>query len=247
MTKVVALIPSRLDSRRFPGKALHLLEGMPVIVHVAKRAQLSDLIDEVYVCTDSPEIQQVCEMNDLNVLFRVGEFNNGTERIASEAYRFPDSLIIDVQGDEPLIDPRNISKVAGFMQQNYSSVDIVIPTLSYAYDAPSSIVRVLCSSSNRVLYLTRAECPYPFVNKPMTCNKHLSVIGFAPGSLERFAGLPISPLESIEGIELLRALENDMNVFSLPLVGDSISIDVPDDLAIAQIKMSTDKIRLEYS
>ena len=246
MTRAIALIPSRLDSRRFPGKALHLLEGLPVIVHVAKRAQLSNLIDEVYVCTDSVEIQSVCEKNNINVFFRDEKFHNGTERIASEAYRFPGSIIIDVQGDEPLIDPGNIDKVVSFTRDNISSVEIVIPTISYPYDAPSSIVRVISSTSGRVLYLTRSVCPYPFANKPLICNKHLSVIGFSPGSLEHFIRLPISALESIEGVELLRAVENDMRVFSLPLYGDSISIDVPDDLAIAQVKMSADKIRLMY-
>ncbi|WP_114993566.1 3-deoxy-manno-octulosonate cytidylyltransferase [Synechococcus sp. UW179A] len=242
----LALIPSRLASRRLPGKPLLEICGMPMIVHVAKRAQLSKSIDKVYVCTDSTEIAEVCSKFNISVKITRGSYNNGTERIADVAKEFPDSFIVDVQGDEPLINPDNIDEVVEFAKSSSKKPDIVIPTIQEQYSSGDSVVRVISSTSNRVMYLTRAMTPHPFRNRPQFIQKHLSVICFRPTILEKFSALPVSKLESFEDVELLRAIENDMNVYSLPLVANSFSVDIHDDVARVKLAMVNDPILLEY-
>ena len=140
--KVVALIPTRLESKRLPGKALLDIDGYPIIVHTAKRAMLSKMIDKVYVCTDSQEIIKVCKKYGINTIKTKKNFKNGTERIASVANRFKNYLIVDVQGDEPLTNPNTIDKVINFHIKNKSKPDIVIPTRVMSYDSSETNVRV---------------------------------------------------------------------------------------------------------
>ena len=244
---VVALIPSRLASRRLPGKALIDICGLPMIVHVAKRTQLSNLVDEVYVCTDSDQIYSICLKHNIPVLLTSTEHTNGTERIASVADQFPESFIVDVQGDEPLIQPQNIDTVVDFSLNCSSKPDIVIPTIPSVYDSGDSVIRVLSSNSGRVMYLSRSALPFPFKSRPQFMNKHLSTICFRPGSLERYVSFPRSYLESIEDIELLRALENDMSVFSLQISGNSHSVDILDDVAKVAFAMKDDPILRQYT
>lgn len=243
---IIALIPSRLASRRLPGKPLLEICGLPMIVHVAKRTQLAHNVDEVYVCTDSEEIYTVCLKHNISVLRTDSSFRNGTERIASLAYRFPDSYILDVQGDEPLINPSNIDVVIDFAITSPLSPDIVIPTIPSEYSSSDSIVRVIASASGRILYLTRAQVPYPFKSRPQFIQKHLSTICFKPTILEKFSSLPPSSLEQYEDVELLRAIENDFSVYACPLSGESHSVDVVDDVARVKLAMSSDPILSQY-
>lgn len=243
---VVALIPSRLASRRLPRKALLEICGVPMIVHVAKRAQLASVVEEVYVCTDSPEIIEVCEKHNISTIETCSDFANGTERIASVASRFPNSYIVDVQGDEPLIDPSNIDKVVDYALNSEFKPEITIPTLLSDFGSPDSIVRVMSSVSGRVMYLSRSQIPYPYVGRPQFINKHLSTICFSPGTLETYSKLPPSIYEEYENIELLRALEDDLKVYSLTLQGSSHSVDVADDIARVRIAMESDSIMASY-
>ena len=243
---VVALIPSRLASRRLPGKALLNICGLPMIVHVAKRTQLSSLVDEVYVCTDSDQIHSVCVKHNIPVLLTSSEHTNGTERIASVAGRFPGSVIIDVQGDEPLIQPDNIDTVVEFTMNCEFIPEIVLPSIPSLYDSADSVIRVLSSISGRVMYLSRSSLPFPFKSRPQFMNKHLSTICFSPGSLERYISFPRSYFESIEDIELLRAIENDMSVFSLQISGNSHSVDILDDVAKVEFAMTNDSLLHQY-
>tara|TARA_E500000178_G_C16563855_1_gene548538 strand:- start:7 stop:396 length:390 start_codon:yes stop_codon:yes gene_type:complete len=115
--EVVALIPTRLESKRLPGKALLELKGLPIIVHTAKRTLMSKKVDRVYVCTDNKKIIEICNTHNINTIKTKKYFNNGTERIASVAHKFKGCHIIDVQGDEPFIDPKNIDMLIEFHQK----------------------------------------------------------------------------------------------------------------------------------
>ena len=161
-----------------------------MIVHVAKRTQLSQLVDEVYVCTDSDQIRNICIKHNIPVLLTSSDHTNGTERIASVSGQFPGSFIVDVQGDEPLIQPENIDTVVDFTLNCDFKPDIVIPTIPSIYDSGDSLIRVLSSTSGRVMYLSRSTLPYPFKSRPQFMNKHLSTICFSPGSLERYISFP---------------------------------------------------------
>lgn len=244
--KIIGLIPCRLNSKRLPGKALLEIDGLPIIVHTAKRALLSKTLSEVYVCTDSKEIIKVCKKNNIKTIKTSSNFTNGTERIASVVNKFNCKLIIDIQGDEPLINPNYIDQVVKFHLKNKNKPDIIIPTIEIPYDSNISIVKVVHSKSNKILYLTRANVPFRFKSVITTVKKHLSVISFTPNALKKYAKLKETFLESVEGIELLRAIENDFKVYTLPLKGDSFSIDIKEDYTRALLYMQTDKFRKNY-
>ncbi|MDB2442185.1 3-deoxy-manno-octulosonate cytidylyltransferase [Candidatus Pelagibacter bacterium] len=244
--KIVALIPSRLESKRLPGKALLDIDGYPIIVHTAKRAMLSKMVDEVYVCTDSIEIIDVCKKNQIQTIKTKKNFKNGTERIASVANKFKNYLIVDVQGDEPLTNPNTIDKLIKFHLKNKYKPEIVIPTRIMSYNSSSTMVRVLSSKSNRIMYLSRANIPYNYKKSVSFVDKHVSVITFSYSGLMKYKKLKESTLESIEDIELLRALENDMKVFSYRIKEKSFSVDINDDYLKAKIAMNEDPYRNKY-
>ncbi len=246
MKRIIGLIPSRLGSKRLPGKALADIAGMPVIIHVAKRALLSKLLDRVIVCTDSSLIAQKCEEFDIEATLTSDKFVNGTERIASVIDKYEHEFVIDIQGDEPLVNPEHIDFVAEEISQNLKNEDIIIPTLEVPFSSPETIVRVQSSLSRRIMTLTRASIPHRYSLPVSTIQKHLSVIGFTREALIKYSNFEPTPNEQSEDIELLRALENDLSLYSLPVQGNSFSVDVQDDLLKARVSMKTDKYFDKY-
>ena len=238
--KCVGLIPSRLSSTRLPGKALAEIAGMPLVIHTAKRALLSKSLTDVFVCTDSNKIADVCTSYGIKVIKTSSECVNGTERIAEAANELNEDFFIDIQGDEPLINPTHIDAVVNCLIDLPSQYDIVLPVLKVPYTASDSIVRVQTSNSNRVMTLSRANIPHVYNKNPQHIYKHLSIIGFSRESLVTYSGLKQSHNEIVENVELLRALENDMNILALPLNGDSFSVDLQDDLDRARLAMTND-------
>ena len=246
MRNVIGLIPSRLGSKRLPGKALAKIADIPVIVHVAKRAELSKSLEKVIVCTDSEEIANTCTKYNIESTLTSSNFRNGTERIASVIENYDYEYVLDIQGDEPLVNPDHIDIVAESISKNLKKEDIIIPTLEVPYSVPETIVRVQTSLSGRIMTLTRANLPHRYSVPIPTVQKHLSVIGFKKNALLKYSQLEQTPNEQSEDIELLRALENDMSLYALPLEGNSFSIDVQDDLLKARVAMKTDKFIGKY-
>ena len=240
LSKCVGLIPSRLSSTRLPGKALADIAGMPLVIHTAKRALMANLLDDVFVCTDSAKIASACMAYEIKVIMTSEDCNNGTERIAEAANTLDADYFIDIQGDEPLIDPKHIDAVTECLLQLSDENDIVLPVLKIPYSASDSIVRVQVSRSNRVMTLSRANIPHVYNKNPQHIYKHLSIIGFSRKSLHTYSMLEPTHYETVENVELLRALENDMRILALPLNGDSFSVDLQDDLDRARLAMSND-------
>lgn len=246
MKKIIGLIPSRLGSKRLPGKALADIANMPVIIHVAKRALLSKFLDKVVVCTDSSLIAKKCKEYNIESVITSDKFLNGTERIASVIDKYNYEFFIDIQGDEPLVNPDHIDCVAEAISKNSRKEDIIIPTLEVPFLSPETIVRVQSSLTQRIMTLTRASLPHRYALPVSTIQKHLSVIGFTREALIRYSKFEPTPNEQSEDIELLRALENDMNLYSLPVEGNSFSVDVQDDLLKARVAMKVDKYFGKY-
>jgi 3-deoxy-manno-octulosonate cytidylyltransferase (CMP-KDO synthetase) len=247
MTKIIGLIPSRLNSTRLPGKALADIEGLPLVVHTAKRAKLAQSLDAVYVCTDSNEIQQACSEHGIDSILTPGKYQNGTERIASVANSMNSDYIVDIQGDEPLINPAHIDIVSSVISSVEFAHEIALPVLRVPYSAGESIVKVQASQSGRVMTLSRSSIPCRYAETTHFVNKHLSIVGFTSSVLSRYSEIPPSPYEVIESIELLRYLENDISIGSFCLQGDSFSVDIQDDLDRARAAMRIDPFRGSYS
>jgi 3-deoxy-manno-octulosonate cytidylyltransferase (CMP-KDO synthetase) len=168
---------------------------------------------------------------------------NGTERIY-EGYlknRKKYDFIIDIQGDEPLLNPRHIDQVIKFHIKN-SNEDIILPSLKIKSSKDNkSIVKIVKNNKDQVIYLSRSAVPFYYKKKNFFLEKHLSIISFKPESLKTYIKNDMSYLEQIEGIELLRALEIGLKIKSFNLLGDSFSVDVKPDYLLAQKKIKTDK------
>lgn len=243
--KVIGLIPSRYGSTRLPAKALLEIDGLPLIVHTYKRAMLAKNLDDVIVCADNKKIIEAVEKHGGKAILTSTHHATGTDRIAEVAANLNAELFIDIQGDEPLISPYNIDKVIEFHKE-HSEFEIILPTLEIDLPHSPHIVKVVHDNNKRVIYLSRATIPFPFSSNNKKSLKHLSIISFKPKTLQKFASLPKGNLEAIEGVELLRALENGIPIGTIPLEGDSFSVDVPDDYERAKEKIIYDQFRPQY-
>ena len=240
--KVIGLIPTRLNSTRLPQKALLKINNIPLVVHTYKRAKLSKKLNDVYICCDDKKIKDIAEKFGAKVIMTSKNHNNGTERI-NEAYKKLKKkydFIVDIQGDEPLVSPYHIDEVVNYHIKN-KKADIIVPTLEIKPTINTNIIKVILNKKNEVMYMSRADLPLSFKKNKNKVLKHLSIISFLPKSLEKFSISKKTYLESIEDIELLRALELGMKIKSIKLKGDSFSVDVYDDYKKADLKMSKDK------
>ncbi len=242
---IIGLIPSRLNSKRLKKKPLLEINNLPIIVHTFKRASLSKKLDKLIVCTDSKEIRNVVKKNGGNCLITSKKHKNGTERINEVAKKFKSKLIIDIQGDEPLLDPNHIDKVIDFHLKNYE-FDIVLPTLKFKNPDQKNIVKVVANNKKKVLYLSRSVIPFNFKKKPKFYNKHLSIISFKPSALKRYCEFKESYLEKIEGIELLRAIENNLSIGTFSMNSNTFSVDIKEDYLKAIQAFKKDKYKNAY-
>lgn len=244
--RIVALIPARMESSRLPRKPLLDICGLPMVVHVARRALLSSRIAQVVVCTDSVEILLACEQHGIDVCLTRASHVNGTERIAeaSETLGLDEGdIIIDVQGDEPFVQPEYIEQVSDFMVNN--AYGCVVPyQLMDEYDNVNRVKIV--ASGDRVIYFSRSDIPCYFGAVRQPLKKHLSVIGFRLAALRAFASARSTPLEDIERIELMRLVELGEPIGTFPQDGSSLSVDTPEDYRLACRMMERDRLFLDH-
>ena len=218
-----------------------------MVVHVYRRTKMSNLLDDVIVCCENKKVYEVLKKYNCKSIFTSKKHKNGTERIA-EAYKKIKKkydLVVDIQGDEPLVDPKQIDNVIKFHLKNFSS-DIVVPSLKIPLSEDHNIVKIVKDRNLNVLYFSRLKIPYGFKNKNKYLNKHLSIISFRPKALLQFASTKQTYLEKIEGIELLRALEIGMKIKSPNLLGDSFAVEVKRDYIRAKNYIKSDKFYKFY-
>lgn len=244
---IIGLIPSRLKSKRLNKKPLLNIDGLPIIVHTFKRALLSKLLDKVVVCTDHNSIVDVVKKNGGDVILTSTKHKNGTERIGEASKKFKGAeLIIDIQGDQPLVDPKSIDETIRFHKKN-KHFDIVVPSMETnpRHDS-KSIVKAIFSDNGKIMYFSRQKTPYNYYNKKIKYYKNLSVVSFKPDALKKYSKTKVTKIEKIENIELLRAIESGLNLGTFVIKGSEFAVDVNDDLLKAIDLMPKDKIRKLY-
>jgi len=238
---VFGLIPARYASTRFPGKPLHPIAGKPLIQHVVERCRLAKSLSEVIVATDDMRIRDVAQKFCRVEMTRV-DHPSGTDRIAEVATRSACDAVVNIQGDEPLVDPSVIDAVAAALAANEISTAATPITNAAEYDNPN-VVKVVVNSAGRALYFSRCTIPYlrdaagrlpaeqlavfPFL-------KHLGLYGYRRETLLRLVQLPVSPLEQAEKLEQLRALENGIPIAVVRVNYDSVGVDTP--AAVARVE-----------
>lgn len=242
--KIVALLPARLESTRIKKKLLKKIKNIPLILHTANRVKLCPLVNRIIICTDSQEIKKLLNKNNFEVFMTKKRFKNGTERIASVIKKIKADLIIDVHADEGILNPNNLTKLINFHKRN-KHFDIIVPHKKSFNSKDENVVKLVFSSDNRVLYFTRSKVPYPY-KQQTNFYHHLDIISFKPKALKSFGKLEPSNLENIEGIELLRALENNLKIGTFEISTKTFSINTPSDLASAKKIINNDNFLKKY-
>ena len=235
--KIVGIIPARFASTRFPGKPLALIAGKPLIQHVVEQCEKATLLSEIIVATDDTRIWEVAQ-NFCRVEMTRPEHPSGSDRIAEVCERCDCDAVVNIQGDEPLIDPNVINVVANALAQNeMSTAATQIQNLSELDN--SNIVKVVVNAGGRALYFSRRTIPYlrDAASRPLNEQlaafpflKHLGIYGFRRETLLRLVKFPVSPLENAEKLEQLRALENGIQIAVVKVNYDSIGVDLPEDV-----------------
>jgi 3-deoxy-manno-octulosonate cytidylyltransferase (CMP-KDO synthetase) len=231
--RVVAVIPARWGSTRFPGKALAPIAGEPMIVHVIRRAFEAKTVDHVVVATDDRRIADAAESSGAEVAM-TGECRSGTDRVAEAISGNEEwKIIVNVQGDEPLLAGDNIDvMVDGLLADDQVGMATLCrPLEPQRVDDPNA-VKVVRDGRGRALYFSRSAIPYP--RDPESAaplwRLHLGIYGFRREALEQFVARPPSALERAECLEQLRALEAGIPILVLDAPQPAFGVDTPEDL-----------------
>lgn len=234
--KVAAVIPARFKSSRLPGKPLIKLKGKEMIVRVAEIAQSAVGKENVYVATDTSDIASVVEGYGFNVIMTSDTCMTGTDRVAEAATQIDADMIINVQGDEPLINPSDIVKVrdAKLKYPNHI-INCVAPMNRFEDGANPKFAKIVSNLDNEMMYISRAPIPATKDGSYSTPMKNVSIYGFNKEHLEGFTSVNgRTPLEAIEDIETLRFLELGYKIKLIEVSGDSYSVDYPEDIKVVE-------------
>jgi 3-deoxy-manno-octulosonate cytidylyltransferase (CMP-KDO synthetase) len=234
-TRIVAVIPARYDSSRLPGKPLADIAGSPMIEHVYRRASAARGVDAVVVATDDDRI--AAAVARFGGVFRMTArtHRTGTDRIAELAADLSCDIVVNVQGDLPLIEPEQIEDVIAPLA---ADADLPMSTLRTVISDPAdhanpNVVKVVVDARGDALYFSRAPIPH-FRLKPeatiTTSYKHIGLYAYRRTFVQRLAALPQTPLELAESLEQLRALEHGFRIRTVETHSQSIEVDTPEDL-----------------
>lgn len=242
-SRAIAVIPSRFASVRFPGKALAVVDGKPLIRHVWERARRLQSVDRVVVATDDERIAGAVRAFGGEVVMTSPELPSGTDRVAQAVRGWPVDVVVNLQGDEPVFDVKAVDDLVAVMLEEPA---IPMGTLAHPIGVPEehrdpNKVKVVLDPAGFALYFSRA--PIPFSRRPglVTPLRHLGIYAFRADILQRFAGLAPTPLEQTEALEQLRALEHGIRIRVLLTPQASIGVDTPADLTEFAAYLRTDR------
>lgn len=234
--KIIGVIPARWKSSRFPGKPLADICGKPMIWHVYSQCMKVDDFDSVYVATDDAKIFEACESLGVNVVMTSDSCMTGMDRVGEVARKISADLFVNIQGDEPLIEPETIKKaITPFYDDEALQVTNLMTRIKNPVDAVNpTIPKVITSREGIGIFLTRSAAPYPKGRIDYAYYKQVCVYGVRPSALEFFCDygkrFGKAEVESVEDIEILRFIENGYRVKYVEVDSDSIAVDTPKDL-----------------
>ena len=249
--QITAIIPARYESSRFPGKPLVEINNQPMIEHVYKRVKKAEVIDQVIVATDDRRIVEAVKNFGGKVEMTAKDHKSGTDRIAEVAKDLTTDIIVNVQGDEPLIKPVMIDQIVNPFADNE---ELIMTTLKKKIADLNEInnpnvVKVVTDINDFALYFTRATVPYQRDDKSghVDYYKHIGVYAFRRDFLLKYSEMNPSKLEQIESLEQLRALENGYDIKVIETAFDTVGVDTPEDLGYVKelIKRENTDYRLE--
>lgn len=228
---IIGAIPARYASTRLPGKPLLPIAGRPMIEHVYERVARVRGLDRVVVLTDDERIARAVEGFGGEWEMTPAECASGTDRIAHAARNWDAAAVVNIQGDEPLIDPEAVALVAGHLRDHPEDPMVTLAAPALAEETGNvNAVKVVLDLAGYALYFSRSPIPFPRQEDGARPLKHLGIYGYQRDTLLRLAGLPPAPLERSESLEQLRALENGIRIRVLPIERGSPGVDTREDL-----------------
>jgi 3-deoxy-manno-octulosonate cytidylyltransferase (CMP-KDO synthetase) len=237
--KTLAVIPARWGSTRFPGKALAELCGKPVIQHVWEKACEAEGIHEVVVATDDDRIATAVAAFGGRAEMTRSDHRSGSDRVAEVAARSDAEVVINLQGDEPLVRPSDLARLAELMRLE---PDVEVASLCHAISAEEASnphrVKAVRGADGNALYFSRARIPYPRDVEPERYLQHVGVYACRRGALLAFPGLPVSPEERAEALEQLRYLAAGIAIRLIEVEPTGPGIDTPEDLERVEALLS---------
>ena len=233
--KCIAIIPARYASTRFPGKPLAKINGKEMILHVAERAKDAVGIENVYIATENQKIAILCKSAGYNIVFTSDSCLTGTDRVAEAAKEIDADIFINVQGDEPMIDPGDILRVIAEKKNNPTSVINCVSKLHSDEKAEDKkIPKMVFDCGKNLLYCSRVAIPGSKDNGSNTFYKQVCIYAFSKSQLEKFSQGEKTPLENEEDIEINRFIEKGINVKLVEVNNVSYAVDYPEDIAILE-------------
>lgn len=231
MFSCLIIIPARYASTRFPGKPLHRIAGKPLVQHVWERCGQVGLASGVIIATDDERIAEVARGFGAEVALTRSDHPSGTDRLAEVAAQRPAAThFLNVQGDEPLINPALLEEMVAALrdQPTLPMITAASPVKDEAAADNPNIVKVVLSTSGDALYFSRSRLPYPRNTPEVPCYRHLGVYGYSREFLLQFVAWAPSPLEKTESLEQLRALENGARIRVVITTDESPGVDTPE-------------------
>lgn len=234
--KIIGVIPARYKSSRFPGKPLADICGKPMIWWVYQQCKKVEDFTEVYVATDDEKIFSICNELDINVIMTSDKHPTGTDRIGEVAEKIDADLIVNIQGDEPMLEPETIKAA---IRPFYENSELEVSNLMTKIEDPVEVInftvpKVLTNKDGIGVYLTRATAPYPKGSIDYAYYKQVCVYGFKPEALRFFCEYGKkygkARIEAIEDIEILRFIENGYKVQYIEVNSETVAVDTPMDL-----------------
>ena len=247
MNKAVGIIPARWSSTRFPGKPLHIVAGKPLLRHVWKQSRKAKNLDSVIIATDDMRIAQAAFDWGAEIALTSPRHRSGTDRVAEVVRRAKEfAFVVNIQGDEPLIDPRLIDRVVTKLRSDHA-IDMV--TAAHRFEDPADAlsphqVKVVVDPLGRALYFSRAAIPFPRNADCVRYFRHQGIYGFRREALLQFVRWKQTPLERAESLEQLRALENGVKVHVLITAKGSPGIDTLADAEALELKLARAKRKI---
>ncbi|MFZ5447605.1 MAG: 3-deoxy-manno-octulosonate cytidylyltransferase [Thermodesulfobacteriota bacterium] len=250
MSRIIAIIPARMASTRFPGKPLADILGLPMIEHVRRRVALAPLVNEVVVATCDREIAEAVVAGGGRAVMTAPTHERCTDRVAEAALGQEADIVINVQGDEPLVHPAMLEPLLSplLAEATLPCTNLMAKIHSEAEFHSPNVVKTVCDLKGNALYFSRE--PIPSLSKAgglvFAKYKQLGIIAFRREFLQCFTNLPPTPLEQVESVDMLRAVEHGYPVRMVETSFDVVGVDTPEDLARAKQLMETDPLFPSY-
>lgn len=230
---IIGVIPARYKSSRYEGKPLALINGIPMIKRTYEQAKKSKLLDELVVATEHEKIKEYCESENIPVIMTTDNCLTGTDRIAEVAQEKHFDLYVNIQGDEPVIDPKSIDEVVNeykLYQDEYVAYNLYKIIDDDSEVNANTIIKTIVNEKDELMYMSRLGIPFNKSENSVKHKKQVCVYGFTKKALEVFSSRDKTLNEQFEDIEILRFVDMGYKVKMKETFVDSIAVDIPEDV-----------------